>query len=61
MTPVGVFFCWQGGAERDFVNSTNLRQISTRLPFDTGTLKGVSVRAGDSLCSLSISSKLFAP
>ena len=22
MTPVGVFFCWQGGAERDFVNST---------------------------------------
>lgn len=21
MTPVGVFFCWQGGAERDFVNS----------------------------------------
>ena len=27
MTPVGVFFCWQGGAERDFVNSTNLRQV----------------------------------
>lgn len=26
MTPVGVFFCWQGGAERDFVNSTNLSQ-----------------------------------
>lgn len=24
MTPVGVFFCWQGGAERDFVNSTVL-------------------------------------
>ena len=24
MTPVGVFFCWQGGAERDFVNSTNM-------------------------------------
>ena len=24
MTPVGVFFCWQGGAERDFVNSTFL-------------------------------------
>lgn len=24
MTPVGVFFCWQGGAERDFVNSTKL-------------------------------------
>lgn len=24
MTPVGVFFCWQGGAERDFVNSTIL-------------------------------------
>ena len=27
MTPVGVFFCWQGGAERDFVNSTDLRRI----------------------------------
>ena len=27
MTPVGVFFCWQGGAERDFVNSTKLRHI----------------------------------
>ena len=26
MTPVGVFFCWQGGAERDFVNSTTLSQ-----------------------------------
>lgn len=26
MTPVGVFFCWQGGAERDFVNSTILIQ-----------------------------------
>ena len=26
MTPVGVFFCWQGGAERDFVNSTILCQ-----------------------------------
>ena len=24
MTPVGVFFCWQGGAERDFVNSAKL-------------------------------------
>ena len=23
MTPVGVFFCWQGGAKRDFVNSAN--------------------------------------
>ena len=21
---MGVFFCWQGGAERDFVNSTNM-------------------------------------
>lgn len=30
MTPVGVFFCWQGGAERDFVNSTNLRRVSHR-------------------------------
>lgn len=28
MTPVGVFFCWQGGAERDFVNSTTVRRIS---------------------------------
>lgn len=27
MTPVGVFFCWQGGAERDFVNSTILDHI----------------------------------
>lgn len=26
MTPVGVFFCWQGGAERDFVNSAILIQ-----------------------------------
>ena len=24
MTPEGVFFCWQGGAERDFVNSAML-------------------------------------
>ena len=24
MTPVGVFFCWQGGAERDFVNSAKV-------------------------------------
>ena len=39
----------------------NLRQISTRLPFGTGASKGVPMRAGDSLCSLSISSKLFAP
>ena len=29
MTPVGVFFCWQGGAERDFVNSTILSHILT--------------------------------
>ena len=61
MTPVGVFFICQNEDKCHFVNSTNLRQISTRLPFGTGTLKGVSVRAGDSLCSLSISSKLFAP
>ena len=27
MTPVGVFFCWQGGAERDFVNSTIFNQV----------------------------------
>lgn len=27
MTPVGVFFCWQGGAERDFVNSTKLSRF----------------------------------
>ena len=27
MTPVDVFFCWQGGAERDFVNSTNVRRM----------------------------------
>ena len=26
MKPVGVFFCWQGGAERDFVNSTKIAQ-----------------------------------
>ena len=26
MTPEGVFFCWQGGAERDFVNSAILSQ-----------------------------------
>lgn len=31
MTPVGVFFCWQGGAERDFVNSTTLSQSATVL------------------------------
>ena len=30
MTPVGVFFCWQGGAERDFVNSTTVGRISCR-------------------------------
>ena len=28
MTPVGVFFCWQGGAERDFVNSTTLALLT---------------------------------
>ena len=28
MTPVGVFFCWQGGAERDFVNSTKFTQVA---------------------------------
>ena len=28
MTPEGVFFCWRGGAERDFVNSANLRRIT---------------------------------
>ena len=28
MTPVGVFFCWQGGAERDFVNSAKLAQVA---------------------------------
>ena len=28
MTPVGVFFCWQGGAERDFVNSTKFAQVA---------------------------------
>ena len=27
MTPVGVFFCWYGGAERDFVNSTKVRHM----------------------------------
>ena len=27
MTPEGVFFCWQGGAERDFVNSAMFRQF----------------------------------
>ena len=31
MTPVGVFFCWQDGAERDFVNSTELSRISSEL------------------------------
>ena len=30
MTPEGVFFCWWGGAERDFVNSANLRRIFRR-------------------------------
>ena len=61
MTPVGVFFICQNEDKCHFVNSTNLRHISTRLPFGTGASKGVSVRAGDSLCSLFISSKLFAP
>lgn len=30
MTPVGVFFCWQGGAERDFVNSAIVSQGGVR-------------------------------
>lgn len=30
MTPEGVFFCWWGGAERDFVNSAKLRRIFRR-------------------------------
>ena len=34
MTPVGVFFCWQGGAERDFVNSTNLARSAGALVLD---------------------------
>ena len=32
MTPVGVFFCWQGGAERDFVNSTTLSRSVGSVP-----------------------------
>ncbi len=30
MTPEGVFFCWQGGAERDFVNSATVGRIFRR-------------------------------
>ena len=32
MTPVGVFFCWQGGAERDFVNSTKVSRSKKAAP-----------------------------
>ena len=39
MTPVGVFFCWQGGAERDFVNSTKLSRIFEKRPAD-GSRRG---------------------
>ena len=34
MTPVGVFFCWQGGAERDFVNSTKMSWIFFQIPLN---------------------------
>ena len=39
MTPVGVFFCWQGGAERDFVHSTKLSRIFEKRPAD-GSRRG---------------------
>ena len=54
MTPVGVFFCWQGGAERDFVNSTILSRGC--LGFSAGA--ALSALAGrprlgfSSVCSL---------
>ena len=52
MTPVGVFFCWQGGAERDFVNSTNLRQLSVSAPVGMGALHSMR------LCELATAEKL---
>ena len=33
MTPEGVFFCWQGGAERDFVNSASLESIHYEMDY----------------------------
>lgn len=40
MTPVGVFFCWQGGAERDFVNSTKvLGRNRVLLGSETGKMR----------------------
>ena len=32
--PVGVFFCWQGGAERDFVNSAKMSWIFFQIPLN---------------------------
>ena len=40
MTPVGVFFCWQGGAERDFVNSTRFWIMSAAMKFFAGSSSG---------------------
>lgn len=41
MTPVGVFFCWQGGAERDFVNSTDMSRSLSKMfiPIRVGSLE----------------------
>lgn len=38
MTPEGVFFCWQGGTERDFVNSAKIRPdfFSGKIPQTLG-------------------------
>ena len=39
MTPVGVFFCWRGGAERDFVNNSRMCRFPV---FTTAQARGYS-------------------
>lgn len=55
MTPVGVFFCWQGGAERDFVNSTSINHDFSLMQIPGIGHKAIDLRATDGrlrLCQL---------
>ena len=50
MTPEGVFFCWWGGAERDFVNSAKLaRSGNSGVTEKGGQLGGRQFQGTDSL------------
>ena len=55
MTPVGVFFCWQGGAERDFVNSTFLSRGLGGFALSGAALPSLDGRPLPGLAALSFS------